>query len=659
MLKKFEPPYLGAAYYPEDWDESEQEYDIEMMQKAGINIVRIAEFAWSKMEPKPGEYHFEWLHSVVDKLGKAGIAVILGTPTATPPIWLSKLYPDVLMINREGRTVHHGGRRHCCSNNLHYREYSAKIVEVMAKEFADDPYVVGWQIDNEIYGANCFCPECHARFAEYLREKYGTVENLNKLWNTNIFSQTFETFEDVIPPTNAWINPYYMMEWNIFGQQSHIKYVHMQAEILSKYVKAPIGTDTMPFNEMNYRRMTEKLDIVQFNHYNDMNDNPLCRVSLWFDFLRTLRPRPFWNTETQSSWTGAGDFAQSVKPDGFCIANSLLPIALGGEANMYWLWRPHWAAHETVYGGIIETCGKPTHIWNEVKKIGEILEKSSELINKTKVKTDVAFHFSSLNVNMLNWQPIVRGSNEQVYTLYNGFINCGVRPDVIDEEEPLEKYKIVFTSNMATLEEADLGKRMAEWVKNGGVWVVGPLTDIRTVTGTKYKHKQFGILEELTGVNWVYGVPDNISDKDGVISAEWKNGEKINSKYWYDLFEADENSLAKVTGGYSELIGKSFIQDCKVGKGRVIILGTYLEGEDLKKLYNYAFDIAGIKHGQTDGDVIVSEREGNGLEGVMLVEIGNKEGEYRFDGEMTNAVTGEKVKSCVKLKPYDVVVLKK
>ena len=169
-MNKYNPPYLGAAYYPEDWPESEMAYDIKMMKEAGITVARIGEFAWKKMEPLPGQYDFTWLHRVVDALAKNGIATVMGTPTATPPKWLSNLYPDVMSVNAQGIPASHGGRRHCCSNNAHYRDYSARIVEAMAKEFGNDENIIGWQIDNEIYSWDgCCCPSCLGVFREYLR----------------------------------------------------------------------------------------------------------------------------------------------------------------------------------------------------------------------------------------------------------------------------------------------------------------------------------------------------------------------------------------------------------------------------------------------------------------------------------------------------------
>ena len=143
-------PFLGCAYYPEDWDDSQLDCDIKMMKEAGITCARIGEFAWRKMEPARGRYEFGWLHRVVDALGAAGIAVVLGTPTATPPVWLGDAFPDVFVRHKEGTRAQHGGRRHCCSNNPHYLEASDQIVHAMGREFGKDPNVIGWQLDNEI-----------------------------------------------------------------------------------------------------------------------------------------------------------------------------------------------------------------------------------------------------------------------------------------------------------------------------------------------------------------------------------------------------------------------------------------------------------------------------------------------------------------------------
>ena len=277
---------LGANYYPEDWDADLIDSDIEKMKECGFNVVRIAEFAWKKMEPSEGNYSFEWLHNVVDKMKAAGIGVIMGTPTATPPSWLIKKYPDIAMLSRDGIRTSHGGRRHCCSENPNFLRESARIVERLAKEFGSDDGVIGWQIDNEIYhfGDGCCCEYCMNAFHRHLSEKYGDAEGVNKAWNLNLFSQAYDEIEDIPAPFHAWHNPHIKLEWNLSHRNGHARFVHMQADIIRKYSKAPIGTDTMPVNGFDYRELNAPLDVAQFNHYS----TNLIDVSFWMDYMRNF-----------------------------------------------------------------------------------------------------------------------------------------------------------------------------------------------------------------------------------------------------------------------------------------------------------------------------------------------------------------------------------
>lgn len=657
MIKnKFDPPYLGCAYYPEDWDFAEIYRDISMMKKASINCARIGEFAWNRMEPKPGQFEFGWLHKIVDKLGENGIAVVLGTPTATPPRWLSKLYPDIYIENPNGRRQVHGGRRDCCSNNAHYVEYSLRIVEMMAKEFANDPTVIGWQIDNEIYGMNgCFCPNCEGAFHEYLHEKFGTIEELNSRWNLNIFSQAYDDFSEVSLPRDSWHNPHLQMEWKIFSRESHIKFVHKQAEILHKYVSVPIGTDTMPFNGMDYRQLNEKLDVVQFNHYNNCDNEYKC--CLWFDYLRGFSKIPFWNTETQANWSGSVACGNYILPEGYCRVNSMLPFALGAQANMYWLWRTHWAGHELMHGAVLDTSGRPTHTFGEVQDTAHMLERAADFINGTEVVTDTAMLYSSLNWNMLESQPIVSGvGQDDIYRFYKPILNCGIRPDVIDAFADIEKYKLIFAPLMLTMEEGDLTIKLTEWVKNGGTLVAGPFSDIRTKDGTRYKDRHFGFLEELTGAYWAYGIPD----RQGSVKTAWNDsGDIFRADIYYDVFESDGvKNLVRITEGHSAINGKGVVVECEVGKGKVILLGTFPSESEMNEIVRIAGETAGIEHGRIEGEVMVSPRQGESGEGVFLIEYsGKRSGKYFFDGRMTDIITGKVYENEIELEPCGIAVM--
>ena len=658
MAKLDKAPWLGVAYYPEDWPEEEIDKDVRRMKEIGVNAARIAEFAWHRMEPKPGEFDFSFFHRVVDKLGEAGIAVVLGTPTATPPRWLGRLYPDVFVERENGRVAQHGGRRHCCSNNPHYNDYCMRIVEKMAQEFADDPYVVGWQIDNEIYAGDmgCFCPNCQAAFRQRLRQKFGTIDALNEAWNLNVFSQWYDDFADIPAPRDAWHNPHLIQAWREFQNDSHIGFVHRQADILHRYVKVPVGTDTMPVNGMDYRRMTEKLDIVQFNHYNVPENLHAC--AFWFDFLRTLKQRPFWNTETATCWNGSTAINQSVKPEGFCRANSWLPIALGGEANMYWLWRTHWGGHELMHGALLDTSGRDMHTTGEVEEVARGYRKAADFINGTRVRTDVAIHFTSLSWNMNIAQPVVGGLKYAPTVQerwYKPAVDLGLRPDVIDAAEPLDKYRLILTPMVMSLEEHGLPERIAQWVKQGGTWVVGPLTDVRNAEGARYRDRFYGTLEALTGVKWCYGVPDT----EGHVKAEWQDGAPFEGETWFEMTENQgEDTLARVTAGHSAFLGKSLVVKRKVGEGCVILLGTIPSAKDAARILRLACAESGVSGTAIEGHVMAAPRAGEAGEGLMLVEYGAEKAACVLPCPMTDLLTGRRLTGRVKLEPYEVLVLK-
>lgn len=650
-------PFLGCAYYPEDWDESEIAHDIEMMKKSGITCARIAEFAWRKMEPKRGEYDFAWLHRVVDALKEAGISVVMGTPSATPPIWLSKQHPEVLMKNADGTRKLHGGRRHCCSANPDYLQAVDEIVEQMGKEFGEDENIIGWQLDNELYTWNegCCCSYCIDRFHKDLEKKYGTIENLNARWNLNLFSQAYDDFDEIPPAVNTWHNPHILYEWFASHYQVDVEFLHRQAAILRKYTKAPIGTDMMPLNGMGYEDMNEKLDVVMFNHYNvpeNLND-----VVFWFDFLRTVKDRPFWNTETASTWNGSTAISQFLKPEGYCRVNSWLPVALGGEANMYWLFRQHWAGHELVHGSVITPEGRPVHAFGEIQQTAREYDAASDIIKNTRVSTPVALHFTSENWKLFMHQKIYAGNDycASVQKVHEQLMKTGMVPDVIGATKALDDYKVLFSPLMMTLEDHDLQNRIRTWVENGGTWVAGPMTDIRNDIGAHYIDRAMGMMEEMLGITLDYQMPSDGS----VLTAAWSDGTPLTCGPWIENYTvpAGAKVLASVSGGHSALNGETIIADIPCGKGRVILLGTLPAAEDLKKVITYALDAADVAPEKITGSLIAAHRSGNGKDNMVLLETEFKPASIELAKPMKNVLTGEVLSGVVNVAPYDVMVL--
>jgi len=663
--KSIRRPMLGAAYYPEAWDESEQSHDISMMQKAGITVVRIGEFAWSKMEPREGEYDFSWLHRCVDRLEEAGIRVILGTPSACPPIWLEEKDPEMRLIDDTDQRHQHGGRRHCCSNNPTFLRYSVKIAEEMVKEFGYHPNVIGWQIDNEIaaFEYGCYCPHCVREFEAHLRSRYGTIENLNKRWNLNLFSQNYDDFSQVPQPRpHTWHSPHLWFEWNTFHSQSHVRFIKAQADVLHRYTDRPVGTDMMPVFNQDYGKMNEFLDVVQYNHYDD--EYSLKRELFWFDYMRPIKNTPFWVTETSTNWNGATSTPSNLRPEGFCRANSWLPIVLGAEANMYWLWRQHWAGHELMHGAVLYASGRPMHTFGEVQELAEGYARCADFLTDTRVKTDFAMIASSTTDYLMKQQSVTweEGAHQwetayckRLMRIYDAIAETGIRPDVLTPMGSFDKYRILLTPYLLTLEEEDLQQRITDWVKQGGIWIAGPMTDIRNDIGAHYRDRETGILEALTGAVLVQQIPD----AEHRTPCAWADGSEFQANKWLQLFDVPEDAqvLASVTAGYSALVGKAVVFRKKVGKGQIWVLGTEPSREDLVRLLNTVLAETGSTHPKVTGKVAAAYRSGPHFRGICAQEYGGENGTLTLDKPHTDLLTGANHSGEIVLNPWQTLIL--
>jgi beta-galactosidase GanA len=658
MKNRHSPPYFGAAYYPEAWPLEQVDEDIALMKKAGMNVMRIAEFAWSRMEPQEGQYDFAWLHTVVDKLGKAGLATILCTPTATPPAWLVSRYPEVLLVNENGLPSQHGARRHVCSNSPVYRDHCGRIAARMAGEFGRDPNVIGWQIDNEIYPwtRGCCCPVCHRLFQDAMRSRFGTIEALNAAWGLHLWSQDYTSFAELpIPATRTWHHPSLLTAWMAFQSDSYVAFSDHQAGILHRHATQPVGTDMMPLMGLSFHAIHRKLDLVQYNHYNTMEN--LWQAPFWMDLCRPLKPAPFWNTETSTCWNGSVA-ANGYREPGFCRANSWLPFALGGEANLYWLWRAHWAGQELMHGSVVSSAGRPLHIFDEVREIGAGLKKAAPFLNGTRpVNTGLALHYSSLAWWLFEFQPTVNKFNYRdalLHHIYKPLTEAQFRPDLIDAAADLEPYRLVLSPFLPVLDEAGLRERLLRWIRAGGTWIAGPFTDIRDLEAAKFPHAPYGTLEEWAGVRVRYEIPGD----PRTFGLRWNDGGEAQGGIWFDSYELKG---AKALAAYTEgpMKGLAAVVERKIGKGRLILLGTQLPHADYQKLLEAAAKQAGVRPVATaDANLLVVPREGKAGRGRIVVETGNRPATMKLDGPAMNLLTGRKHRDSVTVPPYGVMVLK-
>ena len=646
MLNNLKKIWLGAAYYPEAWTEDVIVDDIEKMKQLGVNVVRMGEFAWSTMEKEEGVFDISLFQSVTQRMAKAGIDVIMCTPSATPPKWLTDKYEETLMMNDNGVRKQFGGRCHPCKSNPIMREKNRLIITEMCEALQGEPNIIGWQIDNEIYPyRGCYCPLCKKGFGKYLQNKYKTVEALNDAWGTARWSLAYKDFDDVIPPReDTWNHPSLYIEWIAYHSDVIVDYVEEQAEIIKRYFSVPVGTDMMPLMEQNYYKTNRKMDVVQFNHYETAED--LGRASFWCDFARPIKDRPFWVTETQLNWNGSECAEFGYRPKGNAYINTWLPIAKGGEANMYWHWRQHYAGHELVHGAVLSTSGRFCFNANEVKKAGEEFKKCEDLLFENKVSSSVALHFSATAWLNLKHVPVSKGTDylKFIADRYHKALRHH-NVDVIDTPHGLEGYELLISPYLSCADEHGLKERVMRWVEEGGTWVVGPLSDIMTDAASKYRNAPYSFLEEFAGVYTAFQMPI----ANDVFKAKWSDWTELSISQTFDGYQlCGAESMAVYTNDHPQ--GLSVITRKKVGKGQVVLVGAMLGEADFKRLIEKELGFAPICEASDNVELV----ERGSL--IFALELKNEKGFVCVNRKYKNVLTGEVVDGRVEISPHSVCI---
>ncbi len=656
--------YYGAAYYPEHWPASEIDRDIARMKDLRMNVMRVAEFAWSRMEPREGEYDFAWLHGAIDKLHAGGIDVVLGTPTATPPAWLVEKYPDVMRVNQDGSRQTHGARRDCSYSSATYRRLCRRIVERMAQEFGNRPGVIGWQTDNEFLLTPDYSDETIRTWRAWLKERYGTIEELNRRWGTELWSQTYNSFDQVPAPVDR-INhhPSLRFNWLRFTNEQIAEFQAEQIAAIRKYSKLPIAHDTMANQPVNYELLNADLDYMGFNTYHDYEF--YWRIAGNYDRMRGFGKGMHWLFETAPNYAGGSTTRFIHSPVGGVRAALWMNHALGGQASLFWLWRQHRTGQEMTHGSVISAWGKPAANYDALRQIGEEIERTSDFLMRAPVApAQVAILYSNESAAGLEIEPYISGL--QYYfdwsaRFYRPLQDAYLHRDVIMPGNNLSGYRMVFVPLLPCIPAATRA-RMKSWVEAGGTLVLGPMSGYRDEEWTAFTDHALGDIETWSGIEVDARLPIGGTPKLPVpVKLRWSDA-GVNYESPADLWQetlSSKSGRVLATYGNGLADSKPAIIEARTGKGKVVILGTDPGPEALGKLLLRLAGEAGIKPmAQGEAGVIVSPRAAGNSSGWVVVNVTGTPKKITLESGGVDLLSGREKTRSLALAPYDVVILR-
>src|SRR5580700_2392389 len=493
--------YLGSAWYPEHWPESRWADDVRLMREAGMNVCRIGEFAWSTMEPGEGSYDFGWLERAVALLHANGIAVVLSTPTAAPPAWLTHHHPDTLATEPNGRPAQHGNRCHFNPGSVTYLRYVRRIVEQMAKRFGQDSRVIGWQIDNE-YNRVDYSEDTGRRFQTFLREQYGSLDAVNMHWSTAYWSQSYTDWSEIPIPIGPH-NPGLMLAFKHFVTRVWRDYQKLQIEIIRANARADqwITHNFMGwFDAFDHYTVARDLDMASWDWYVGTGHHNFADSAAVHDLTRGFKRKNFWVMETQPgcvNWSANNNMLN--RGEARCMAWHA--VAHGADAILYWQWRSAPGGQEQLHGSLIGADGNPRPFYSEVQQLGSDFASVADALDSTQPVNDVAV----LHSYDSRWSIDAQRHNKAFdpvdvlrrYTRPLAISNIGV--DIVDPESSLEGYRLVIAPAIAVLSETP-AQNIVHYVEGGGTLVLTVRCGHKDSHNALVPSLQPGALRELAGV---------------------------------------------------------------------------------------------------------------------------------------------------------------
>ena len=477
--------FYGADYNPEQWPESVWPEDARRMVEAGVNLVSLGIFAWSRIQPAEGVFDFDWLDRVIDLLHEHEIAVDLATATASPPPWMSARYPDSVAVDANGARYWPGSRQHQAPTSPVYRRLAAELVSRLAERYAEHPAVVMWHVNNE-YGCHLqldYSDPAAAAFRLWLEQRYGSVTGLNEAWGTSFWSQRYGDFSEVFPPRKAPYshNPSQLLDFARFSSDALLECYLMEKRLIREAGgQQPITTNFMGLHRpTDYWRWAAELDVISDDAYPDPADPESFRqAALQRDLMRSLKPDTPWMLMEQATSAVNWRPGNASKAPGQMAALSAQAVGRGADAVMFFQWRQSRAGSEKFHSAMLPQAGTDTRTWREVVDLGQLLQQLPALPVGAR-DAEVA-----IIVDWENWwaienpdHPVIIDYAEQIRIWYEAFHTQHVQVDFAPPTGDLAGYRLVVAPQLYLLTDAGAAN-LTGYVEGGGRLLVGAFSDV-------------------------------------------------------------------------------------------------------------------------------------------------------------------------------------
>jgi beta-galactosidase len=645
--------WLGSAWYPEQWPEARWTADLRLMRAHGANVVRIGEYAWSRLEPQEGEYDVAWLQRAVRLAAKYDLKVVVGTPTDTPPAWLTQKYPDTLRVDTNGVPAGHGGRRQFSISSPRYRAMARDVVARMADAVGGEPNVIGWQIGNE-HTDESYDPAARTAWHAWLKAKYGSLDRLNDLWTTSYWSQTYTAW-DQVPFNAAAGNPGWMLDLKRFITDQWVAFQGNQAEVLRAKIpaRAFITTNLGGLgwaNRFDRYAINRDLDVASWDDYVGTGHLEPYRNGAVNDLARGWKRQNFWVMETQPGFVNWAPTSNMLYP-GETRALAWQTVGHGADAVLFWQWRNALNGQETMHGSLVGPDGKPLPIYTEAAQIGADFAKASPALAGTSPDAQVAILQDYDSRWAVDFQPLTKDYDQigALLDYYRPLKDALGAVDLVSAAAPLDRYKLVVAPSLNVITAA-LARHLADYVRKGGHLILGPRSGLKDEFNRLDTVRQPGPLAPLLGaqVEQFYALDEAIA-VDGGTASVWAEDLSITAPGATVLLR-----YGKANGwldGHAAAITRT------VGKGRISYYGALFDKPVTRTLIDQALAGARVERDfAIPADVELMTREGQGRRIAILINHGRTPQRVALPAAMTDILAGGTT-AAVELAPEGVAVL--